>query len=416
MSHIDRQPEIPEGRLTGVDILRIVATLLVVALHAGIPYLPEMMPGLAWSVQGIDAAEQSRFVTWFVWSIECFIMPLFFIVSGVSTRIMLDRRGEAALFRNRRDRLLKPFLCFGVPILIAEFYIWNLGYVHRSELTWDQYWEFDAKDYDTRLWGIGHFWYLQYLLLYTILLVLSCKFRGSSHPGTERWFSWGGSRQYLSLIFVTLAWAIPFLTIFPNIVADFDHSVMPITKRIFYFGIYFSAGVSLVSSVRKSPRLAMRTALLTVITAAAMLPLAIPQIRAILGGPPALSEAYTGVILALVALGFSVGVTTLALRWNPPLSSTLKYLSASSYWVYFIHHLLCGAIHLGLNETTYTVFAKYMITLVGATMGSLVTYQLLIRNRWPEMIINGRKSTLGTGSAVVEENRSKSDSSEENVS
>lgn len=416
MSHIDRQPEIPEGRLTGVDILRIVATLLVVALHAGIPYLPEMMPGLAWSVQGIDAAEQSRFVTWFVWSIECFIMPLFFIVSGVSTRIMLDRRGEAALFRNRRDRLLKPFLCFGVPILIAEFYIWNLGYVHRSELTWDQYWEFDAKDYDTRLWGIGHFWYLQYLLLYTILLVLSCKFRGSSHPGTERWFSWGGSRQYLSLIFVTLAWAIPFLTIFPNIVADFDHSVMPITKRIFYFGIYFSAGVSLVSSVRKSPRLAMRTALLTVITAAAMLPLAIPQIRAILGGPPALSEAYTGVILALVALGFSVGVSTLALRWNPPLSSTLKYLSASSYWVYFIHHLLCGAIHLGLNETTYTVFAKYMITLVGATMGSLVTYQLLIRNRWPEMIINGRKSTLGTGSAVVEENRSKSDSSEENVS
>ncbi len=416
MSHIDRQSEIPEGRLTGVDILRTVATLLVVALHAGIPYLPEMMPGLAWSVKGIDAAQQSHFVTWFVWSIECFIMPLFFIVSGVSTRIMLDRRGEAALFRNRRDRLLIPFLCFGVPILIAEFYIWNLGYVDRGELTWNQYWEFDAKDYDPRLWGIAHFWYLQYLLLYTILLVLSCKIRGSSHPGTERWFSWGGTRQYLALVFVTLVWAIPFLTVYPSIVADFDHSVMPIAKRVWYFGIYFAAGVSLVSSVRKSPRLAMRTAMLTVIIAVLMLPLAIPQIRAFLGGPPALSEAYTGVILALVALGYSIGITTLTLRWNPPLSSALKYLSASSYWVYFIHHLLCGAIHLGLNETTYTVLAKYLITVVGATLGSLITYQLLIRNRWPEVIFNGRRSTLRTGSVVVDEDSSETNTSEESLS
>jgi len=407
MSNTSQQLEIPDGRLTGIDVLRVLATFLVIALHAGVPYLPETMPGLAWTVDGIDPADANPLVTSIFWGIECCIMPLFFVVSGVSTRILLDRRGVKPLFLNRRDRLLKPFLIFGFPILILEFYIWNYGYVLRGELSWKQLLRFDAKDFDPRLWGLAHFWYLQYLFLYTILLILSCHLRGCQQPGTERWFSWGGKYQYFSVLAVTLVWATPFLTLFPNIVADFEHSVLPVAERIFYFGIYFTVGVSLVSSARKHPRLALDTARVLVALAVAGLFLAIPQVRAFLGGPTAPFPELTGAVLAIVALGLSVGLATWFLFWNPTLNPVMKYLSASAYWMYFIHHALCGSLHLILDRVDLPVGSKYLITLGGALSGALLLYQFVIRNRWPEKVFNGRISKTETDSTQAEPNASK---------
>lgn len=393
MSADDKQVIIPDGRFTGVDALRAVATFLVVALHVGMPYLPEMMPGLAWPVAGISAQDHNPAVTWLVWSIECFIMPLFFVVSGVSTRVMLDRKGVKPLLLNRRDRLLKPFLMLAVPILIAEFCIWNLGYVLRGELTWDQYFHFDAKDYDPRLWGIAHFWYLQYLLLYTMLLAISCRLRGSSQPATERWFAWGGRQQFLAVLAVCFVWAVGFLSYDPGIVADFVHRSLPIPQRLCYFGIYFIAGVSLVNSVKKSPRAALRTAKVLLVTATLALFVVVGQIRGFLNGSPAPLEQFRAVFLAIVAIGYSVGLTTLVLTRSRPLSPVMIYLSASAYWVYFIHHILCGSMHLTLDRLNWPVGLKFAIVFAAVTSLSLLSYQFLIRDRWADVVLNGRKST-----------------------
>ncbi len=119
---------------------------------------------------------------------------------------------------------------------------------------------------------------------------------------------------------------------------------------------------------------------------------AIPQIRMFLGGPVALPAQFTGPILAVVALGFSVGLTTLTLLWNPSINPAMKYLSSSAYWVYFIHHLLCGTIHLTIDRFEISTLSKYGITFTGATAGSLLSYHWIIRNRWAETIFNGRKS------------------------
>lgn len=393
MSANDNQVIIPDGRLAGVDALRTVATFLVVALHVGMPYIPEMMPGLAWPIEGISAAEHNPAVTWLVWSIECFIMPLFFVVSGVSTRIMLDRKGVKPLLLNRRDRLLKPFLLLAAPILIAEFCVWNLGYVLRGELTWYQYFHFDAKDYDPRLWGIAHFWYLQYLLLYTVLLGISCRLRGSSQPGTQGWFSWGGRFQYLALLAVCFVWAIGFLSFYPDIVADFVHRILPIPKRLSYFGLYFVAGLSLVNCVKKSPRLALGVAKVLTALATVSLFVVVAQVRGVLKGSPAPLEQFRAVFLAVVAVGYSVGLTTLVLTRSRPLSPAMIYLGASAYWVYFIHHILCGSMHLTLDRLDWPVGRKYTLVFSAVISLSLLSYHLLIRNRWPEILLNGRKST-----------------------
>jgi len=392
MSGEHRQITIPDGRFTGVDVLRTVATFLVVALHAGMPYIPEMMPGLAWPVKGISAAENSPSVTWIVWSIECFIMPLFFVVSGVSTRVMLDRKGVPPLLVNRRDRLLKPFFLLAVPILVAELYVWNLGYVLRGELAWNEYLRFDAKDYDPRLWGIAHFWYLEYLLLYTVLLAVSCRLRRSGRPGTESWFSWGGNGQYLCLLGVCFVWSIGFLTFYPDIVADFVHRFLPIPRRFCYFSIYFIAGLSLVDSVKKSPRLAVGTARVLLVAATLLLFAVVGQIRDWLTDSPTPLDQFRAVFLAVVAIGYSVGLTTLVLTRSRPLSPVMVYLSAGAYWMYFIHHLLCGASHLALDRLQWPIAGKFAVSFTAVTAMCLGSYHFLIRNRWPEVILNGRKS------------------------
>ena len=92
------------------------------------------------------------------------------------------------------------------------------------------------------------------------------------------------------------------------------------------------------------------------------------------------------------AIGLSIGIATVMLFWNPELPPWLRYLGESAYWVYFIHHLLCGAFHLLMDDLELSVGAKFLLTCLGAGGGSLLTYQILIRNRWPEVVFNGRQS------------------------
>jgi hypothetical protein len=117
------------------------------------------------------------------------------------------------------------------------------------------------------------------------------------------------------------------------------------------------------------------------------------QIRGWLTDSPAPLDQFRAVFLAVVALGYSVGLTTLVLTRSRPLSPVMTYLTAGAYWMYFIHHLLCGAVHLTLDRFDWPIATKFAVTFSVVTAMCVASYHFLIRNRWPEVILNGRKST-----------------------
>src|SRR5262245_53701393 len=85
--------------------------LLILPAHA----LPLIGPR-----SGSNNVEASIF-----WTIHVFRLPLFFLVAGFFAALMLDRRGTAALVRNRGIRIGIPFVVgvlLVVPVLSACLY------------------------------------------------------------------------------------------------------------------------------------------------------------------------------------------------------------------------------------------------------------------------------------------------------
>lgn len=93
------------SRLHGLDWLRAIATLFVVALHAGIPYMHSPLPGLAWPVHN---PESSRFVDGLCWMANGLAMPVFFLMSGFLAAQAATRLGGSPFLKQRMPRLVGP--------------------------------------------------------------------------------------------------------------------------------------------------------------------------------------------------------------------------------------------------------------------------------------------------------------------
>ena len=95
-----------------IDWLRIGATLLLFVFHVGMVFNPAPF----YHIRNADLS--------FGWLVVCgFIslwhMPLFFLLAGFFSRLLLEKVGPAAFFRHRAKRLLVPFVVTLIPHMPA---------------------------------------------------------------------------------------------------------------------------------------------------------------------------------------------------------------------------------------------------------------------------------------------------------
>jgi Acyltransferase family/Ankyrin repeats (3 copies) len=103
------------ARRSDLDALRAVAMLLGIALHASMSFF-----SVAWVVTD----RQQKPALGFVFSaIHRFRMPIFFVMSGFFSAMLLDRRGRWALVKHRFSRVFLPLLLGMVTIVPATFWI-----------------------------------------------------------------------------------------------------------------------------------------------------------------------------------------------------------------------------------------------------------------------------------------------------
>jgi len=129
-----------------LDTLRVVLTILVVLHHIGQAYGPT---GGAWPVQeATRAAVLSPFFT----VNRSFFMSLFFMISGFLAVGALERHGFRRFVRSRLVRLGIPVLVFGLIGMVVRFFFLN-----EQVSNW------------TRLFNAGHLWYLEHVLLFSVV-------------------------------------------------------------------------------------------------------------------------------------------------------------------------------------------------------------------------------------------------------
>ena len=373
-------------RIHAMDNLRALAMLAGVVFHAALAYSPLMH--MIWPPADAGRSIVVDVVAWFL---HMFRMPLFFVVAGYFSALIVARRGIGGLFRNRCARVLLPLLLF-LPLVIVSMHWLTVEaaatVTHPSPaLAWIRAY-IDEHGALPAMPGWAHLWFLFYLMLFTVLVwVMSALELGRIGNRLAKLHS-GWLAMVVPLL---LAPALASIGI-PWPAPEF---VIPALWALAFFGIYFAFGYQLFHRSDMLDRLRQLSPVL-VIGAVAAYALLFWLTDGFVANRPApvrhflhaALEAYAGFWMTLWCL-------LAARRWLAGRSASMRWLADASYWVYLVHLPLLFAIQYRLLDVQMHWSAKFAIATLSTLALSFASYQLLVRHTPVGKMLNGTLSTAG---------------------
>jgi surface polysaccharide O-acyltransferase-like enzyme len=172
------------NRLFYLDNLRIAVIILVIAHHVGQAYGPT---GGWWPIQ---EATRAPVLGPFFTVNRSFFMSLFFMISGYFTVMSFRSKGARAFLKDRALRLGIPALVFGLIMIPMQLFVFAPADGPRPSIL--------PID-------VGHLWFLEHLLIFSVGYVLWQTFQGNrAEPKPVH----GNPPGYLSILAFALALAI----------------------------------------------------------------------------------------------------------------------------------------------------------------------------------------------------------------
>lgn len=371
-------------RSIGPDLIRAIAALMVVYLHACVPYLTHPMPGLVWPVMD----EASGICDLLFWSIEIVVMPLFLVISGFYAYKSLAGTDWQSFLQSRTRRLIRPLLFGMIVILPIDLYIWMAGLIAEGHMPLAKMRSLKVPSpYGDNLWGLSHLWFLMYVFLYGVVMVAAAHQMRHGIPMRLR-----PTVRRLSIISILTLGALT-LVASPEVVFGFQHAFMPVFSKWLYSGTFFAGGIAIAvfdPSFRIIDRLAVRHLSLG----------AIATVAAVLLGRWTLRTDFTRFEASHWLVSISLAVTTVAAAWCVTLgaigianrSSTrilkysracrmIRYVTGASFWIYLVHHPIVGLAHIDLKWLTPGLWpaAKSLIAFGIAVAWGLMSYEIAVR-------------------------------------
>lgn len=383
----------PQVRYPGLDWLRVVASLLVVVLHAGMPYMTSPMPGLVWCTE--DRPSQTPFVDALSWGIDMFVMPLFFLMGGYLACQSCLKGGPGKFARLRTLRLGLPFAAAFVLIMPFDFYIWILGWVCEDRVIPRKLRSLKVGDeLGSQLTGPGHLWFLIYLWLFSVAAALAVHLwqarRSAAHPDSIALPQAGWAARHRKAVMAGL-FATSLLGLYwkPVVVIGFEQAVLPQLPNILYYAPCFALGWLLQATAWK-PGPTLGPLLLTGFLAL------FPFAWALIAGhviDPAEGMRRLQLVASFTACGWlaTVGLFALAIRYRGGVPRSIAYLSHASLWIYLAHHPVVALTQISLRLTEASGTWKCAVAATVGLAMSLLTFEAFIRGRWLDGIINGVK-------------------------
>lgn len=404
-------------RRPGLDTLRATATILVVMLHAGVPYTVAPMPGLTWPVRH---AAVSSVVDLVFWGIEGTIMPLFYVLSGYGAAQSLAHRPTDFL-STRWRRLGWPLIAAAVVILPIELYIWLIGWATDGQIPWQKLRSLKLNEFHQDLWGLSHLWYLEYLLIYSGALWAGKKFVvGRVQPGLSLRRVAGGrwKRRLPPAIDVMRSlghwprahatlWSSPvgviivataLLWLAPEVVVGFQHGFLPFPLKFLYSGLFFAIGVCEFHRPTSFAPTTRSKVLAAVCLMIGLMPLIHRQAAQPLSG----CDRF---VLAAGLACYAVLVTQVclqtALTSRSAVAPVVVYLAKASFWIYLVHHPLAAIWQISLRSTGWPGLLQFAIVTIGTLAVSIASYEWLVCRTWLGDFLDGRRSVAAPAAATI---------------
>lgn len=360
------------GRRLDVDALRVGACLTQFIFHTGKVFDTDPV----YHVKNALLSPAMTAVTTFT---HLWRMPLFFLIAGWATVVVLRRRSSATFLKERARRLLPP-LIFGIVLLCPPIkYIERLGGIDnrpsgaaaRTDGFGLTFWEFLPRFFgNLRDFSWSHMWFLVYLLLFLPLLVpvLRIMERPGGRLGADR------RAVYLPVVPLILLEAVlrPLFGDFPNLYADWANIAVYLT--------YFLLGALLAREPHLEAAVAAEWWRLGLLALSGLVLMS--GFEAVWLRPVAHVFATWGMV------GFLVGG---ARRWWRRDAVWLRYLSDATLPLYVLHHTPLVLLAFFIVPLALPVWMKAAAVFVGSILATFLLYHLAVRPWQPMRFLLGMR-------------------------
>lgn len=362
--------------------------LLGVALHSATAY--STIPDVWW----LKDPRTSRWADLFILWVHTFRLPLFFVMSGFFSALLMWRRGAGGFLRNRAARLLLPFL-LGMaamfPFLkLASVYTWFLV---RDPEPWRRVEGWLAEG---RFWQSlepMHLWFL-------IVLMILCAGAPLAEPALRRALSGAWFARLLEHRGGWLVWvAVSSVTLAPMQlgILDTPQSFLPQARVLAAYAVFFVFGWGLflhrgqLAQLRRFGAGAVLAGAVCAVMAAG----AVERQIAVLPARPDLAHAGAVLFTALGCWLTLLGLAGIALRRLDGGSPLWRYLSDSAYWVFLFHPPVLVAVQIPMMRLGWPAEVKILAGPVFAVPVLFWLYDRWVRPGWMGALLNGRRMPRG---------------------
>jgi glucan biosynthesis protein C len=323
--------------------------------------------------------------------IHLFRMPVFMVMAGFFSALLVEKRGVSGFLRNRGLRI-------GVPLIAGVFILypilWFLSAYGRSlnhADTLSAAWTSFSSGRWLRHIDTTHLWFLNYLLW---LYVLAIAVRWSARPLAQR-----SGRLVDAVITGWLRFAIwPALT-FATLctmsagLLDTRNGWIPAPNILAAYAVFYVFGWLLYGrrdTLSGWTRGAWTQVLLALPVSALNIYFAVRQLQA---RPDRDWFAFFGTALtgAIVVWLMIFGTTGLFIRYFGREHPRWRYLSDSAYWQYILHAPVVLFWQLAVAPLHWSPLLKCSVVTVLSAIVLLVSYDLIARSTWVGVLLNGRR-------------------------
>jgi hypothetical protein len=264
-TNIEENVETKSIRRYDIDALRVYAVILLIIFHTAMLFAY----GTPYFIQNADLSVE---ILIFVFVINTFHMPLFFILAGMSTSYSLNFRTGTAYLKERVKRIFIP-LILGMlivipPIVFFERLAWWSTTRYHSQNFNGTFIEFYPHFFEIGTFDYYHLWFIAYLFIFS-LVALPLFLRLKEDHGKQKISSiaekYGKGKKIFLFALPLILFNVSLRWIFPGISKLFIDDLANVLSylTIFIYGFLIVSDSRLENSIHRNKKLALILAIIT---------------------------------------------------------------------------------------------------------------------------------------------------------
>ncbi len=375
------------------DHLKATMMVGVVVLHCALSYMV-INPGKIWPAK--DPYSTSLFFDVLAAYLQYITLPVFFVISGYLTAMMVEKQGVKRMIRNRIHRIFYP-LIIGmltlVPLSAGAYYYFDLTVSKVQSPFASALTQLYNEGFGLLAFKLIHLWFLYCLVIFCFVGGILTVFLPNLLPTVTDKIGDVFTRVYKMKV-APLVFAIPtfiLLVLRSQSILETPVTVLTNFSVLLSYAVFFAFGwiVFYQKNILRFKKGAVFFGIFGFCFFVAKL------IVYDKWGETYTTQYLLAALHAIFVWCIVFAHIGLYLKYFNNYSRLGRYLSDASYWIYLIHLPIVVVLQALLVHYALSAYVKFFIVTAVTFLITILTYNYLVRDTFIGSFLNGKRYKKG---------------------